>query len=85
MNHVYGEYEVGGTCWLYISPKPFAELGFEELDATPRPALTKAFLSAVPLVLIMWPALLMGAYAFSKRRAELSEANEATHAGKQTP
>ena len=79
VDHIYGEYEVGGTCWLYISPKPFAELGFPELDTTPRPALTKAFLSAVPLVLIMWPALLMGAYAFTKRREELAKGDEAQH------
>lgn len=82
VNHIYGEYEVGGTCWLYISPKPFAELGFPELDTTPRPALTKAFLSCVPLVLTIWPALLMGAYAFTKRREELASGDEVKRSGK---
>ncbi|MFH0980948.1 MAG: 4Fe-4S dicluster domain-containing protein [Planctomycetota bacterium] len=77
VDHVYGEYEVGGTCWLYISAKPFEELGFRtDLDATPRPAATMAFLSAVPLVLIMWPALLMGSYAFTRRREELAKSDE---------
>ncbi|ACX51454.1 4Fe-4S ferredoxin iron-sulfur binding domain protein [Ammonifex degensii KC4] len=28
VNHVYGEKEYGGTCWLYLSDVPFAELGF---------------------------------------------------------
>ena len=84
VDHIYGEYEVGGTCWLYVSPKPFEELGFRtDLDDTPRPALTKAFLSAVPLVLIMWPALLMGAYAFTQRREELAGADEAKHPEKE--
>lgn len=82
VDHIYGEYEVGGTCWLYISPKPFAELGFPELDAVPLPGLTKAFLSAVPLVLTIWPVLLMGAYTFTKRREELARGDEAEHSQK---
>lgn len=78
VDHVYGEYEVGGTCWLYVSPKPFEELGLRtNLGSTPYPALTKTFLSSVPLVLTIWPALFMGAYAFSKRREELGKADEA--------
>lgn len=81
--HIYGEYEVGGTCWLYLSPKPYEELGFQtDLDDTPRPALTKTFLSAVPMVLIGWPALLMGAYTFTKRREELDEIDRVKHAEK---
>jgi formate dehydrogenase iron-sulfur subunit len=86
VNHIYGEHEAGGTCWLYVSPKPFDQIGFRtDIETEPYPMLTKAFLSAVPLVLIMWPALLMGAYAFSKRREELAGANEATQAGGPTP
>lgn len=86
VDHIYGEHEAGGTCWLYVSPKPFDQVGFRtDIGTEPYPTLTKAFLSAVPLVLIMWPALLMGAYVFSKRREELSGANEAAHAGGQTP
>jgi formate dehydrogenase iron-sulfur subunit len=86
VNHIYGEYEVGGTSWLYISPRPFEELGFRtDLDDTPRPALTKAFLSAVPMVLIAWPALLMGSYAFTNRREETDEADQAQHSEKESP
>lgn len=80
VEHIYGEHEVGGTCWLYISPKPFEELGFRaDLGRTPYPDLTKAFLSSVPLVLTIWPALFMGTYAFSKRREELAEHDDAKH------
>jgi hypothetical protein len=39
--HVYGEHEVGGTAWLYLAPRPFAELGFLALDSEPIPALTE--------------------------------------------
>ena len=81
VNHIYGEHEAGGTCWLYISPKSFEEVGFRtDIGTTPYPALTKTFLSAVPLVLIIWPALFMGTYAFSKRREELSQIDEAKQA-----
>ena len=27
VQHIYGEKEVGGTSWLYMSPVPFEELG----------------------------------------------------------
>jgi Fe-S-cluster-containing dehydrogenase component len=76
VNHIYGEHEAGGTCWLYISPKPFKELGFRtDIGSTPYPELTKGFLSAVPLVLTIWPAALMGAYAFTQRREELAQSD----------
>ncbi len=78
VDHIYGEHEVGGTCWLYVSPQPFEELGFRtDLGTTPYPELTKSFLSSVPLVLTIWPALLMGAYAFTQRREELAKADQA--------
>lgn len=78
VEHIYGEHEAGGTCWLYVSPKPFEELGFRsDVGPTPYPELTKGFLSAVPLVLTIWPAALMGVYAFTKRREELAQAEEA--------
>lgn len=74
-DHIYGEHEVGGTSWLYVSPVPFEELGFRtDLGITPYPQLTRGFLSIVPLVLSLWPALLIGCYNFSKRRGEVAEA-----------
>ena len=75
VDHIYGEHEAGGTCWLYVAGKPFEELGFRtDIGSIPYSELTKGFLSAVPLVLTISPALLMGAYAFTKRREELARA-----------
>jgi ferredoxin len=72
VDHVYGEREAGGTCWLYISGVPFEQVGFPaNVGTTPYPELTKGFLSAVPLVLTIWPALLMGAHAFTRHRDAL--------------
>ena len=35
VDHIYGEKEVGGTAWLYLSPVPFEELGFPKLPEEP--------------------------------------------------
>jgi len=61
VHKVYGEYEAGGTGWLYLSAVPFEELGFRtDLGTTPYPEFTKDFLYSVPLVLLGGPALLSG-------------------------
>ena len=76
IDHIYGELEVGGTSWMYISGVPFEKLGFDiNLGNKPYPELTRGFLSAVPLVFVLWPALLMGIHSFSKNREKDSEAN----------
>lgn len=41
-DHVYGEREVGGTSWLYLSSVPFSELGFPALGDTAPPRLTES-------------------------------------------
>lgn len=42
VDHVYGEHEVGGTSWLYLSSRPFEELDFLKLDPKAPPRLTEA-------------------------------------------
>lgn len=75
IDHIYGEHEVGGTDWLYISGVPFEELDLPtDVGTTPYPEFTKEFLSAVPLVLVVWPALFSGFYAWTKRRQQIAEA-----------
>ncbi|MFU2207098.1 sulfate respiration complex iron-sulfur protein HmcB [Solidesulfovibrio sp. C21] len=75
VSHVYGEHEMGGTSWLYIAPKPsFAALGMDEhLGTTPAPELTAGALTAVPAVVGIWPVLLTGLYAVSKRKDKIAE------------
>lgn len=68
-DHIYGEHEAGGTGWLYLSPVPFKELGFnEEMQKTSYPALTKGFISSIAPVDILLPALLLGVYEASKTK-----------------
>jgi Fe-S-cluster-containing dehydrogenase component len=61
VNHIYGEKEAGGSSWLYLSSVDFTKLGLPgDLGSTPFPEFTRDWLLAVPLVIIMWPTLLMG-------------------------
>ncbi len=61
VHKIYGEHEVGGTGWLYLSAVPFEQLGFRtDLGTTPYPEFTRDFLYAVPVVLFAVPALLYG-------------------------
>jgi formate dehydrogenase iron-sulfur subunit len=41
INKIYGEFEVGGTSWMYISKEPFEKLGFLTLPHYPMPHLTE--------------------------------------------
>ena len=77
IDHIYGEREVGGTDWLYISGVPFEQLGFAtDLGTKPYPELTRGFLSMVPAVLVIWPALLGGIYMFTQHREQGDEEEE---------
>ena len=61
VDHIYGQDEVGGTGWLYLSAVPFDQIGFRtDLSHEPVPALTQNFLYAVPVVFLLWPAILNG-------------------------
>ncbi|USN99133.1 MAG: 4Fe-4S dicluster domain-containing protein [Phycisphaeraceae bacterium] len=42
VDHVYGETEGGGTSWLYVADRPFAELGFPDLKTRSRAETTEA-------------------------------------------
>ena len=69
VRHIFGEDEVGGTSWMYITDIPFEKLGMPTgLGTYAYSSLTQASLAAVPFVLTLWPPLLMGIYTFSKRR-----------------
>jgi Fe-S-cluster-containing dehydrogenase component len=68
VHQIYGEYEVGGTGWLYLSAVPFDQIGFRtDLGTTPYPEYTKEFLYAVPLIFFGAPALLTGLHFLSKK------------------
>jgi formate dehydrogenase iron-sulfur subunit len=66
--HIYGEHEAGGTNWMYITDVPFEKLGFEvAVNDNSYPQLVKGVLGVPPVVMTLWPPLLMGLWAFSHR------------------
>ena len=72
--HVYGEREMGGTNWMYISQVPFAQIGLaEDLGATPAPELTSGALGLVPLVACLWPVLLGGIWQITRWKDKKAE------------
>lgn len=74
VDHVYGEHEMGGTSWLYLSAQPFEAIGMrEDLGTKSAPELTSGPLSAVPIVVGLWPVLLTGVYAISKRKDKIAK------------
>jgi Fe-S-cluster-containing dehydrogenase component len=74
VDHIYGETEMGGTSWLYLSAVAFNKIGMrEDLGVTPAPQFTAGALSAVPIVVGLWPVLLGGIYAINKRKEKIAQ------------
>ncbi len=76
VDHIFGEYEVGGTSWMYLANKDFAELDFPKLGTKPAPGVSESiqhgiFAYFVPPVSLY--ALLGGIMWISKRRKELDQ------------
>jgi formate dehydrogenase iron-sulfur subunit len=69
VDHVYGEKDVGGTAWMYLSPVPFDQVGFDtSLGTKPIINYVKEFLTVVPMVLTIWPALFTGFHLLATRK-----------------
>jgi Fe-S-cluster-containing dehydrogenase component len=74
VNHIYGESEVGGTGFLYLSSVPFDQIGFRtDLGSLAYPTLTQDFLYGVPVVLTLWPAFLLALSNATKQKHETEE------------
>ena len=73
VDHIYGEYEMGGTNWLYITGVAPHQVGLrEDLGVTPAPEFTSGALLLVPIAIGIWPILLGGIYKISRRKAEMA-------------
>ncbi|MCK4871091.1 MAG: 4Fe-4S dicluster domain-containing protein [Phycisphaerales bacterium] len=79
VKHVYGEKEVGGTNWLYISPVSFDKLNFRtDLPTRSIPDHSVWALKAVPAAVVGLGAVLGGIYWVTKRRDEVEAEHEST-------
>jgi len=74
VDHIYGEKEVGGTSWLYLSPVPFEDLGFPTMNSEAVTVNPSRAMSAVPPALVAVAALMSGIYWVTKRRQKMSQA-----------
>ncbi|WP_319501559.1 4Fe-4S dicluster domain-containing protein [uncultured Draconibacterium sp.] len=76
-DHIYGETEAGGTSFLYLSPVPFEEIGFNTgIQKASYPSLTKGFLYSVPAVFVLWPMMLLGIQDATKDKPTKTEDHE---------
>lgn len=80
IDHIYGETEVGGTSWMYLSNVPFEQVGFDTtLGREPIIAGVKSFLGMVPMVLAIWPALFTGFHLLATKNKHGEEQHDADH------
>ncbi len=75
-NHVYGEYEVGGTSWLYLASEDLSKKALPKLGTEPAPGVTESiqhglFAYFVPPVALY--ALLGGIMWLTKSNKEEEE------------
>lgn len=72
IDYIYGEKEVGGTNWLYISDVPFDKLGFPtNLTTNPLPHYLHEFHEWMPRMFIGGGAILAGLSFYTKRRNDV--------------
>ncbi len=60
INHVYGEFENGGTSYLILSHVPFTELGLPEMPETPVNAVSEAVMEGTIPFALAWGTVLSG-------------------------
>ncbi len=76
-DQIYGESTAGGTGYLYLSPVPFNELGFNpKIQNSSYPELSKGFLYSVPSVFVLLPTLLLGIHEATKNNQSKNEEND---------
>jgi formate dehydrogenase iron-sulfur subunit len=75
-NHIYGEKEVGGTSWLYLSPVSFHELGFADVGTEPVTVNAARAMRLVPPVLLGVAVTVTGIYWLTRRKQKMKELAE---------
>ncbi len=83
VDHIFGEYEVGGASHLYLSAVPFDQIGFrKDLGTIPYPEYSAGYLRAVPFIATLTPLFLLAVNAALKKGIEKSEPKtEEKHSG----
>jgi len=70
-DHIFGEKEVGGTSWMYISDVPFDQMRFRtDVTTRPLPSYSEPYMKLTPIVGVSWAAILAGLYVFNNKDKE---------------
>jgi len=72
VKHVYGEKEVGGTAWMYISPVEMTELDFPWLSEEPVTKNARTAMGLLPYYATGMLALMAGIYFITKRKQKIA-------------
>jgi formate dehydrogenase iron-sulfur subunit len=76
VDHVYGENEVGGTAWMYISPVDHADLDFPNVTNEPVPRNARKAMGTLPYYAAGVIVLMAGAYWYTKRRQKIAAGSQ---------
>lgn len=80
INHVYGEFENGGTSYLILSSVPFKELGLPDLPESPVNRVSEAAIGLTLPVGLGWGIALAGVVAgvhiLTKGKEKIAEADQ---------
>ncbi|MDD9301900.1 MAG: 4Fe-4S dicluster domain-containing protein [Desulfobacter sp.] len=78
IDHVYGEREVGGTSWLYISSVPFERVNLPALPDKPSPKLSETIQHS--LFSYLWSPIalfsVLGVFMYKSNKAEEEPKNK---------
>jgi formate dehydrogenase iron-sulfur subunit len=72
VDHVYGEEEVGGTSWMYISPVPFEDLDLPQVSNESVPRNARKAMGTLPYYAMGVIGLMAGIYWVTKRRQKVA-------------
>jgi Fe-S-cluster-containing dehydrogenase component len=77
IDHVYGEFENGGTSYLILSHVPFSELGLPNLPETPVNEVSEKVMAGTIPFALSWGAVLtavtVGVAAYEKKNDKSAE------------
>ena len=80
-DHVYGENEAGGTCFLTIAGMPLEKLGLPKLSSMVRSTYANTVLSSLPGLIIGMGLFLGGLYQLEKRQRQAESDSQQPSAG----
>jgi len=84
VNRIFGEYEVGGTSWLYLASKEFEKLDFPKLGKDPAPGVSEAIQHGIFAYFVPPVALyaLLGGIMWINKNKKSKESDKEEYYGK---